>query len=378
MPPLPPRELRIGLGVALEHRLQKIQLKTEWTWRNFLGGMRTLSIRVQPAFVALPSAWEPERVGPALDSEVKLTQPAIFGTEILAFGIIGYDLGIREAYQYQGILLRPGIERNFWKDRIKIGISYNFRLLSFFATRIDQNTDDYLFQVEGQLGVGFKDRYRLAWFEEYVQLDLRNSIIDPRAGFYLETRFEQGHPYWGSNYTYLKITPDLRGYIPLGTTRVVLALRGMLGHIEPLRGDESPTTQRYFFGGPTSHRGFSYGRLAPFARLTEQDVGVPIGGNNALLLSSELRINVFRLAGNWFGINPFFDAGDVVSTFSRLNLSRLHLAAGASLQYITPIGALRFGVGVRLNRLGVRTDDGQLNPDPGDRLTFHLMIGEAF
>ena len=101
---------------------------------------------------------------------------------------------------------------------------------------------------------------------------------------------------------------------------------------------------------------------------------IPLGGDASLLGSADLRLRVFGLFGYWLSLIGFFDAGDVVSDIDRLDLSRLHLAVGGSLEYATPVGSIRVGVGVRLNRL----EDTGDNPDPGQRIAFHLTLGGAF
>ena len=55
-------------------------------------------------------------------------------------------------------------------------------------------------------------------------------------------------------------------------------------------------------------------------------------------------------------------------------------AAGVALEYLSPIGVVRAGAAVRLNRLsGTGTPGAALeNPDPGQRLAFHITVGEAF
>jgi translocation and assembly module TamA len=90
------------------------------------------------------------------------------------------------------------------------------------------------------------------------------------------------------------------------------------------------------------------------------------------LLSGELRVDVTKVAGNWVDVVPFVDAGDVTTTFSALDVARLHVATGLSLEYTTAIGIVRAGAGVRLNRVEGDT------PDPGQRFSFHIAIGEAF
>jgi outer membrane protein assembly factor BamA len=183
-------------------------------------------------------------------------------------------------------------------------------------------------------------------------------------------RLEQGDPALGGDFHYVKTTPDLRLYAPLGR-RVVAAVRGLMGWIHPLGGDQTPITRRYALGGPASHRGFSLGRLAPQVPDAQGRL-IPVGGNGEVLFSGELRIEITKVGGNWLGVGPFFDAGDVTASFADLDLGHLHYATGAALAYETAIGVVRAGLGVRLNRMG---DD---NPDPNDRIAFHITIGEAF
>ena len=63
---------------------------------------------------------------------------------------------------------------------------------------------------------------------------------------------------------------------------------------------------------------------------------------------------------------------DVTARFDALDWMMPHVATGADLDYQTPFGHLRAGVGVRLNRLEAP------NPDPGERLAIHLALGESF
>ena len=77
---------------------------------------------------------------------------------------------------------------------------------------------------------------------------------------------------------------------------------------------------------------------------------------------------------------PFFDAGDVTTTFEGISIARLHRAAGLAAEYATAIGVVRVGAAARLNRVDGAAIAGQPidNPDPGQRFAFHLTIGEAF
>ena len=366
------RRIRLGGGLGLERRRQTVHLLADWTHHNFFGKLRTLRLQLKPAWVVIPTAWDVQRNGPAVSSSAELVQPFLFGTRFSASALAGYDLDVEEGYSYHGPRTRLLVERPVWRDRIRFGLSWNLQYLMFF----DINPAVFNPAVT-PLGLAFRGSYRLAWIEQSAILDLRDNPLDAQSGVYLETRFEEGLPEVGGDFRYLKITPDLRGYVSLGS-RLTLAGRAVLGWLRPLGGQESAVTRRYFFGGPTSHRGFSYGRLAPQATDPVTNQRIPLGGAGAVLFSVEARARIFQIFGYWVALVPFFDAGDVAARFQDLDLSVLHLAVGGSLAYETPIGALRTGVGVRLNRLGEIGPGGAANPDPGQRIAFHLTLGAAF
>lgn len=366
-------ELRLGGGLGVEQRRQEVRLSGQWTIHNFLGGLRRLSLRVRPAYVAIPSIWDAARSGPAVTSTLKLEQPDWFGTGITAFAAFGYDLDVQPGYNMHGPHAHLGIERPFFYDLLRLGLSWNFQYFDFFS--IDDNA---FVRSKTPLGLGFVDPYRVAWLQQDITLDLRDTPIDPRSGGFARIVVEEGAPYVAGAFTYLKVLPELRGYIPLGTTRLILALRGQLGYLRPIDPEDSPITRRIFLGGPTSHRGFSYGRLAPQTYDEPSGRYVPLGGNASVLFQGDLRFRLVRLFDNWLNVVTFLDAGDVVAKLDQLDFAQLHLAVGGGLYYQTPIGVVRVALGVRLNRVSLQGPDGRTNPDPGNRYAFHLTLGEAF
>jgi outer membrane translocation and assembly module TamA len=204
--------------------------------------------------------------------------------------------------------------------------------------------------------------------------------------------------------------PEVRLYAPLGS-RVTFAVRAQFGQIF-VQGDDtgSPVTRRFYLGGPDSHRGFNYNRLSLQVPLgVPGSPNLPVGGDQMLLLQGELRVNIVKLYENWFGVAAFLDAGDVASPTTNQNasliavlspsgtnpggicgfaqiptlstnvrFSELHTAVGGGLRYHTVIGTIRADVGVRVNRTTPCQPDGLPNPDPGQRVAFHVSIGESF
>jgi outer membrane protein assembly factor BamA len=224
--------------------------------------------------------------------------------------------------------------------------------------------------------LGYTNPYLLSYLVQQVIVDLRHRPLDTRSGFYGSLNLEEGVPL-GGTFTYVKVSPDVRAYVPLGS-RVVLAGRVIFGRLEPRTSSDSPITRRFYEGGADSHRGFNYNRLAPQVPSGDNGAPIPIGGDTMLLMQVEARIDLFKIKGSWLGMAAFFDAGDVPQREFGLALGQLHLAVGGGLRYHTVVGTVRFDVGVRLNRLSPTQPDGRQNPDPGQRFAFHLSIGEAF
>jgi translocation and assembly module TamA len=370
--PAPLRELRLGVGVGVERQRNEVRVRGEWLSHNFLGGARTLRLRLRPGYVALPNGWNTTRSGPTAYNDLELTQPDLFSAGFTGNALVGFDLGIDQAYQYWGPRAQLGVQHPLWQDRILLGAAWNLQWLHFY------NIDAALFDpARTQLGFGFQNPYRLAYVEGFAQIDLRDRPFDPRKGAFFSLRVEGGGPELGGTFRYVKLTPEARGYVPLGG-RVVLAGRALFGWLLPNQMDESPVTRRYALGGPSSQRGFGFGRLAPQVFDPQTGHLVPVGGDGEALFSAEARIDVMKIADNWVGVVPFLDAGDVTPTVSEMNLAQLHYATGLDLNYDTPVGVARVGLGIRLNRLSPFGPNGLPNPDPGLRYAFHFTIGQAF
>lgn len=402
------RELRLGLGLALEPQRNDVHAEAVYTQRNFLGGLRSMTARLRPGYVFIPAFWDVYRHGPSISIEAEFVQPDVFWAFSDLKWSVGYDVGIDYAYQFHGPRTQIGVSSPFWRDRLRVGVSYNFQFLSFFAT------DPAILENPSQAGVlyGYQDPYRLGYWQQDLAIDLRDRPVDPRRGGYLALNAEESGVYSGSRFDYQKILPELRGYLPLGG-RVVLAGRLMYGQIFTQGELGSPITRRFYLGGPNSHRGFSYNRLSvqvpscpyqwhyepalpvslggpplpvftvdrcvpnhggpggpdvarlpggpnhdPYARSLDPTL-LPIGGDQMLLVQAEVRVQLLRLFGTWLSAAVFLDGGDVAAPSAMLpaslqrglDLSALHWATGAGLRYQTLVGTLRADLGVRLNRL---------------------------
>lgn len=267
-----------------------------------------------------------------------------------------------EAYTSYGPRFRLGLRYPLLQRQVEVAGGWQIRYLQFrdLDPAIDPMT---------AADLGLDGPYRLGFYEQSVVVDLRDHPLLTRKGIYGELRAEEGHVSAGGEFSYLRLTPELRAYYPLFRTLVV-AGRVRAGAVI---GD-LPVTQRYFSGGATSQRGFPERRLAPtVTRLVDgEETSVVVGGGGAFETGAELRAPLGRLMGIDIGGVGFLDGADVTERMSELDPLDLHWAAGLGLRFGTVIGPVRFDVGYRLNRAGMD------EPMPGDRVAFHLSLGEAF
>jgi translocation and assembly module TamA len=387
-------ELRIGGGITIESQRNDVHLFAQYTKRNWLGGMRSIRLRLEPGWAVVPAIWNPVRNGPTVAAEAEFKQPFVFGLRHLELHwIVGYDVGIDYAYQYQGPRTQVGLGYALWRNHIQLGLSYNFQFLTFFHT-VPGILDDPA--LAGSL-YGYVDPYRVGWWQEDASLDLRDNPLSPHKGVYLLMSVEEGGVYAGSAFNYEKLVPDGRIYVPMGS-RLTFATRVQFGQIWTQGDLGSPITRRLYLGGPDSHRGFNYDRLSYQVPSGQTGVpAIPIGGDQSFLVQGEFRLRIYKLFGNWLGAVGFADGGDValphchggncmvpsvngvnplMGALTHLDFSELHWAVGGGLRYATVIGTIRFDVGVRLNRL--QSTATLPTPDPGQRVVYHISVGEAF
>ncbi|MEM6731589.1 MAG: BamA/TamA family outer membrane protein, partial [Myxococcota bacterium] len=199
-------------------------------------------------------------------------------------------------------------------------------------------------------------------------------------GYMLAAGLEGGKVIDDDLRSFLVLSAQAQAYVPLGSSRVTLGLR--------LRGASNvgerplPLPLRVFGGGASGHRGFGRRELSPGLFVAEADVGpdgddddagyFPVGGESLVLATAEVRFDLFQLFDRWGGLVVFTDVGDVALSPRGLDVSQPHVASGLGLRVGTPVGAIRFDLGYRLNRLGAG------EPAPNDRWVPHLGIGEAF
>jgi outer membrane protein assembly factor BamA len=229
--------------------------------------------------------------------------------------------------------------------------------------------------------------YKLPFLEQQIILDVRDNPLRPRLGAYLSVIVQEAASLGGYGaWDYLRVLPEVRGYVPL-MWDVVLAARFALGalfildsatDLDATSAQLGPQAYRLRGGGANSNRGFAAGRLGEGtdggARRWEGslEVRVPLGGD--------------------FGVTLFGDMGDVYGGVQMLQpgekykpratpfrFKHVNTALGFGLRYHSILGALRLDAAWRVPGWQVigseREEPFKSGPLPS---AIHLTIGEAF
>lgn len=132
----------------------------------------------------------------------------------------------------------------------------------------------------------------------------------------------------GSDISFLRAEATTRWIESLGNNNRFY-MRGNIGATATNDFHRMPASLRFFAGGDSSVRGYSYESLAPRDR--HHDL---LGGRDMVSGTAEYQ---YRLSGNWWGAT-FYDVGNAFDDWSDMSLQR---AAGVGIRWISPVGPIR-------------------------------------
>jgi outer membrane protein assembly factor BamA len=267
-----------------------------------------------------------------------------------------------------------GPSRGFLKNRVRASA------MVFFNPYIPRSLYAH---AEDTREVLHAERYNLLFLQQVFEWDTRDDKASTRKGTYARLEVHEALP--PSSWGYVRVTPELRQYIPL-PLGLVIAMRAGIGMINIYSSNAKtaelrrlgPRPYRLRGGGPYSVRGIQAGLLG-----LRDDNGLWFpGGTRRWLASLELRVPL----GDSFGIATFADAGDVDGGSSeqkaRFRFDHPNTTLGVGLRYKTIVGPIRLDVGFLVPGLQGKRDDSRnvSYNDPLFRLrgAVHLTIGEAF
>jgi len=276
--------------------------------------------------------------GPAIDLDASLRWPD-FPFRTLSLHVIGgLKMDVERGYKYAQPEGEAGVT---WAPlrAFKLSVSYSVSYFRLYDSRLDD------LELAG-LGdeIAFDDGYFLTVLRQEAIVDLRDNLLAPNKGLFASIAFDEALP--PGTYRYVRFDGDVRGYIPLGTPRLVLALRGTGSYIATIGEDgQVPIDEAVFAGGDGSVRGWKSRYLGPRTLeedCTKRDCIVPIGGRVGFTGALELRGNIWN--GLW--VAGFTDFGRVWSAPEDIAgvegfFGDLQFSVGGGIRYDLSIGRLR-------------------------------------
>jgi outer membrane protein assembly factor BamA len=325
--PAAPRYTELGVGFWTD---DLIRVHAAWTHRNLFRGGR--GFRVEGAYSAYErsasaSTWWPALLGPRTRVQLR----------------VGGKYEVEDAYNQLSL---GGDLSALYRLSVRSFVQAG---LEVTANTVEEKTDDPVFlEQPGRLSVLYGELYT----------DGSDDQFWPTRGMRNRLRLEVTTPSFSEN-EYVGGAASHAQYRTI-LPRVVLAGRIQVGAAQPLgESIDLLPSKRFFAGGATSHRAFQRRRLGP-----KTSEGDPVGGEAIIEFSTEVRFPLFWVLESAL----FVDVGQVWERWENVNLRDLKVGVGPSLMLRSPVGPIRFDVGLRLSE--VDTDEPEV--------VWHLLVGNPY
>ena len=394
--------------------------RVQWNHPNFTGGARSLTASLEAQTGAGAIGTEAEKL---LRGSLSLTQPYVHVPRLSL--VVGPFAEYRDDLQDRSVdvglstilLYRLG-------GLSSLALEYQYSASHIYEYRLGNASD-------GTIGLAKLVALQFPALVDSIGRDVDKSSItltgsfgktdnlaNPRRGWSIRPRAEITVPAALTTVQFGRLDVTASGFHPL-SRRVGLAARLSVGRLfpfgksVPLPGDDPAVSlirlrdETMTAGGTNDVRGWGSRLLGPKfpnveARVEGSDTVlsadsyVPLGALARLSGTFELRLPFPGLPSAW-GSQLFLDGGKVWTPDERFDLpllsedSDLRFSMGAGLSYQTPVGAVRFSLGYKLNpsALDVR-EAGQVldalvqglpatsvEPEWTQRLHLHLSFGMA-
>jgi len=309
--------------------------------------------------------------------DLGLSVPTLYPvTDALRAGIdLIHERTIRSSYDLTKFSVQYGMDFNR-RTPVTAGFAYEIGYQEL-AVSGSRSIEDVLAGIDQRI---FRLPPGRMWFgslRPYVLLDLRDSPIRPRSGFFFSLNSDYMRSFQGSeteevgqiHVNLLKLQGLAAGYLPLPAYSS-LVLSGRAGRVFQLdQFSHTPGDRRFYLGGATSLRGFHEDAVQPQDLIDQFHAQVRAceatltdlactqqaqllaagatsnGGDQFISFTAELRTSFSESFEGAF----FWDAGNLWSTptsiFQHLVLRN---AVGTGVRWLTPIGRVAFDVGFNL------------------------------
>ncbi|MFW2330675.1 MAG: outer membrane protein assembly factor BamA, partial [Nitrospinota bacterium] len=334
-------QMMLSLGYnSEEHLLVQAQVQ----WDNLLGKGQKLSFTAEKSSIRD-------------DISIGFTEPALFDRNLLVGAKVykgNYTPDIDDGSynsKTDGYILRAGrsLSTNLFGQ-----IGYKQESTDVTITDKDE-ASIYLLEQEGLLNIR-------SIFPS-ITYDTRNDPYGPTSG--MRAKLYTEYAGIGGGAKFYKLRGELLKYQSL-SGGFVGAAQGKIGWVESLDDNSVPITERFFMGGPSSLRGFSYHDIGP-----KEENGAAIGGEASLIFNLELQYLFTR----YFRSFLFYDRGNVYgkedlrnnTTANYYDLGEMRSSWGLGIHFFSPLGPITLAYGIKLDR--------QEEETPSE---FHFSIGGVF
>jgi translocation and assembly module TamA len=359
----PFRALRLGGGVHVDEIRNEARLLSEWTDRNFEGGMRKLTLHLEVGWAFLPNAYAvlanqvadaPLRNGPIARTSVGFEQPRLLGRPSLRErSLLEVDRTLEQTYNAISTQLTNGV---VWQPHSSLSIFPAYHLEVDYLNGPPINSAASAPLTLGCVTSSSSCVVLLSYLEELITWDKRDDLLEPRHGWYASLSLQEGGGPLAGDFTYLRALPELRGYYSFGEEKqLTFSARLRAGDLWPESGDpdSSAVVTRFYAGGAQSMRGFNDRRLSPLLEapappvpgVAPSTLTLPIGGNGIIDGSYEVRYSFTKN----LRVAAFVDFGQVTrGTIGPDDFVHLLWAVGVGVRYLTPVGPIRVDLARRL------------------------------
>ena len=387
------RSLEAGPSLFFENNLQSLSVRASWRddnvlhrlWRWDQSAELGVATLIDPA-ITTPLGEQIRRTAAPIGSlQEKVTIPRVYGSDFSLVLDSSLTLGIEPGYRYFSPEASPQIT---WSgiDRTLLSLAYRLRYYDYCSPDfvagpcpdLKQSVD--LSNIDNQkLKLDNSDPYLLSIAEARAVFDGRNNALSATRGWYGSLALGSAGGPLGGDYDFFRMSAELRAYrsiVRIGRWDPDTVLAGRIGGglIQPYSTTAKVAyAERFYLGGGNTVRGWGNQRLGPRIVRYPEETGVgevlPAGGLVDCFGSAEIRKKLpFDLTAV-----AFLDGGRVWDRPEYAAFKDIQWTVGGGFRYATPVGPLRFDVGVRLGDDPFFAD---VNLYP--RWTGHLGLGEAF
>ncbi len=353
--------VRGGPGLGVDNTSWSARLIGEYTHRNFLGGLRRLTLSGRAGWTFIPTlpgviVGVPGAMnGPIFGLRAELEQPRILIPTLRLQGTLDTERGLEPAYAYSAARGRLALT---WQPHTAFGLTGAYDAEVYWLQSGSAGYRDV-----STLGFGCAGLCVLSFVELVAEWDRRDDRNDPRNGTYVSAAVQYGG--WPGSFQYVRLLPEVRGYISfLKEDRLTFSAKLKVGTLIPLvPGQESPIVARFFSGGAFM-RGFNGRRLSPMMEVPRDFSDAPDDYQKALRREIPAG-NIIPIGGNGlfeasFEARYAFQSDVMLATFLDMGFvsqeplpggeifNRMYYAVGTGIRYLTLVGIIRLDFGYRL------------------------------